>query len=427
MDLIAACESDHTDAVLEYLDSHPDSLDKLYDKHFEQCTPLHFAAEYGHLSIVNLLLRKGANPNISSTKTRRLPLHVACVGGFINVVRSLCKATENINQPDEHGCTPFHLACRYGELSCMETLIEIGCDICAEDEEGRIALHYCMQHDDRIKCVRFLLSRFPGLVKHQDKHGCTAYHHACEYGALNCLRYLVQNHRRHASTIDKSSRLPVHVAAESGRAEILKELLVKGVNAINEVNESTSDTITHCAAKSKSLECLHLTLKFGPDLSIQNKNGNTVQHIACKNKMTPSMIACLKNHGADFDSLENNEHDTAVYSARKAGNFINFEKAMKGEVMCEFCDSEERRMNIEKSRNRPTVHKKICDQKSTIYNRNLPPQSKTSSRSNGPSESKNQSSTRNSGLVEAKRRELVSRLYGEHSIFMTTPREGTNK
>ena len=53
--------------------------------------------------------QKGANPNACSTKTRRLPIHVACVGGFTNVVKSLCKATENINQPDEHGKALFSL------------------------------------------------------------------------------------------------------------------------------------------------------------------------------------------------------------------------------------------------------------------------------------------------------------------------------
>ena len=44
------------------------------------------------------------------------------------------------------------------------------------------------------------------------------------------------------------------------------------------------------------------------------------------NKFTPEMMTCLKNHGADFEALENNLHDTPVYSARKAANFLNYEK-----------------------------------------------------------------------------------------------------
>ena len=59
------------------------------------------------------------------------------------------------------------------------------------------------------------------------------------------------------------------------------------------------------------------------------EDGNTVQHLACMNKPLPGMMACLKAHGADFDVAENGMHDTPIYSARKAANLINYEKACK--------------------------------------------------------------------------------------------------
>ena len=57
MDLISACESNNQEEVERYLDQHPDSLDKIFKKHFEEATPLYFSAQYGHLAIVNILLR----------------------------------------------------------------------------------------------------------------------------------------------------------------------------------------------------------------------------------------------------------------------------------------------------------------------------------------------------------------------------------
>jgi len=57
MELITACEANSSSDVEAYLDTNPEALNKLYKKHFEECTPLHYAAQYGHLGIVNLLLR----------------------------------------------------------------------------------------------------------------------------------------------------------------------------------------------------------------------------------------------------------------------------------------------------------------------------------------------------------------------------------
>ena len=54
------------------------------------------------------------------------------------------------------------------------------------------------------------------------------------------------------------------------------------------------------------------------------------------NKSTPEMMACLKNHGADFEALENDTYDTPVYSARKSANFLNYEKACEYLVLTFF-------------------------------------------------------------------------------------------
>jgi ankyrin repeat protein len=57
----------------------------------EGVPPLWCAAAAGHLNIVNLLVKNGANVN-STTKTNSTPLRAACFDGHLDIVQYLVKA-----------------------------------------------------------------------------------------------------------------------------------------------------------------------------------------------------------------------------------------------------------------------------------------------------------------------------------------------
>ncbi|XP_066936826.1 serine/threonine-protein phosphatase 6 regulatory ankyrin repeat subunit C-like [Clytia hemisphaerica] len=370
MDLITACEHNNQEEVEHYLNRHPEDLNKTFKKHFEEATPLYFAAQYGHLGIVNLLLKKGANADLCCTKKNRIPLHVACFSGFVNVIKFLAKKTSDVNLPDSQGLTPFHLACQSGTQSCVEAIISGGCNVYAQDSLGRTGLDLLL-HEDNLKIVRVLLSRYPDLIEKQSQEGRNSFHYASQVGALVCLRHMIQYFRDRALATDNEGRLPVHYAALYGHAPVVKEFLVKGIFQVNEA-DSFCRTVAHHAAKSSSFETLHITLEHNADLTIQDRNGNTVQHLACMNKPVPEMLVCLKNHGADFDTLENETHDTPLYSARKAANLHNLEKALRDELKCRHCEEREAKEQREASRRRLTVHKKISDHGIGLYESSLP-------------------------------------------------------
>lgn len=54
----------------------------------EEATPLWCAAAAGHLNIVKLLVRKGANVN-STTKSNSTPLRAACFDGYYDIIKFL--------------------------------------------------------------------------------------------------------------------------------------------------------------------------------------------------------------------------------------------------------------------------------------------------------------------------------------------------
>lgn len=102
-----------------------------------------------------------------------------------------------------------------------------------------------------------------------DKSGRTSFHYAAQVGAFDCIRHMLQFYRSKAIMIDNQGRLPVHYAALAGKAALVKEFLARGINQVIEADKCC-DTVAHLAARSPSLETLHVALEHGADLTIQN-------------------------------------------------------------------------------------------------------------------------------------------------------------
>ena len=79
-------------------------------------TPLHCAAEFGHLTICILIIEKLAEKN-PKTKLGCTPLHTAAFHGHLEVYQYLMKFTKEKNPKDlDVGRTPLHWAAKKGKI-----------------------------------------------------------------------------------------------------------------------------------------------------------------------------------------------------------------------------------------------------------------------------------------------------------------------
>lgn len=85
-------------------------------------TPLHLAAGYNRISIVQLLLQNGADVH-AKDKGGLVPLHNACSYGHFEVTELLIKHGANVNAKDLWAFTPIHEAASKSRIEVCSLLL----------------------------------------------------------------------------------------------------------------------------------------------------------------------------------------------------------------------------------------------------------------------------------------------------------------
>ncbi|XP_040198511.1 GA-binding protein subunit beta-1 isoform X4 [Rana temporaria] len=91
-------------------------------------SPLHLAAQYGHYSTTEVLLRAGVSRD-ARTKVDRTPLHMAASEGHANIVEVLIKHGADINAKDMLKMTALHWATEHNHHEVVELLVKYGADV----------------------------------------------------------------------------------------------------------------------------------------------------------------------------------------------------------------------------------------------------------------------------------------------------------
>ncbi len=133
----ASCIGD-AEIVNQLLDKNPEFISLFSSDGF---TVLGLASFFGHLSLVKLLLEKGADPNIASNNHLKVaPIHSACAISHIDITELLIRHGADVNAKQIQGITPLHEAAHNGQTKLLKLLIDNGADINAKMDNGQTPL-----------------------------------------------------------------------------------------------------------------------------------------------------------------------------------------------------------------------------------------------------------------------------------------------
>lgn len=151
--IFAAAAKGQTDELRSLVEKDPSLVNTHSPEGF---TPLGLAAFFGHPETVQTLLTAGADPNLTSRESMKMPpLGSAMAVQRNDIARILIEHGANVNGKAVNDLTALHTAAARGNLEAAKLLLDHGADINAASADGKTPLAYAKEHNHS-EMVEFL-------------------------------------------------------------------------------------------------------------------------------------------------------------------------------------------------------------------------------------------------------------------------------
>ncbi|XP_019855630.1 PREDICTED: ankyrin repeat, PH and SEC7 domain containing protein secG-like [Amphimedon queenslandica] len=334
-------------------------------------TPLHCAIETGNANIIKLLIIKGNADVNAMDKRKRTPLFEAVKSSSIETVDILLTNGARTDVVDEYGDTPLLLAVKRGTRSSTQIIksliIKGQADVTAackkyhinpelsrseiaellitkiqligkpieshtKPEEviglleietdpniteylfGGTALITAIENDN-IDIVKLLLEK--GANPNVTKDNETPLFVAVKSGNIEAVDILLTNGAR-TDVVSKYHGTPLHCASQTGNADIIKLLIIKGSADVNAVDKDNS-TPLFIAVKSGSIEAVDILLTNGARTDVVSKYHGTPLHCASQTGNADIIKLLITKGSADVNAVDK-DNSTPLFIAVKSGS-----------------------------------------------------------------------------------------------------------
>nr|XP_015913873.2 serine/threonine-protein phosphatase 6 regulatory ankyrin repeat subunit A-like [Parasteatoda tepidariorum] len=347
----------HLDSVKVFFQN---TIVNVNEKFYENYTLLHFAAERGHLDIVEFLINEKASLNAANSLGSK-PIHVAAREGHLHIVEYFIQCDETL--VTERGCsntTLLHYAAQTGQTDIVKYLVQKGIDVNEPSDDGVRPIHITslfgfeevlkvlidngaiydctfdvfqrtpllLTDNESVKKTLLMIEELFHSVKSNNisnvkslinKGACvnaknsknaTLLHYAAWKGNAEIVQVLLENNAN-PTPFGKNRATPLHYASKSGKIKIVKILLENGAM----YNTMTADRKTPLDLASSEDVIALLKLIDNAFENVQNcnihilnsfenfENSDSFKSLACaKNKEGKTLMACAVLH--DFPNLK---------------------------------------------------------------------------------------------------------------------------
>jgi ankyrin repeat protein len=278
-------------------------------------------ANGGHDEVIGLLLKAGADPNLSPNAEMQFsPLHIAARSGKLDTLKMLVSRHARIDQTDrtQAGMTPFMTAVENGHVDAAKFLKDNGADAGRTDSFKRGLLHFAARGGSA-PVIETLLA-LPGAdTEKQDSRGLTALHHACRKDKKEAAAALLR-HGANPVALDAAGLTPLHHAVEKCyNPDVLDAFRdVLGDKADWNVAARNGDTLLHVAAKHAQNVSIEKLLALGADPAKEGEHGFLPIHLAilgANNWVTDLFLKAMKERGIPADRHRDSNGWTILHYA----------------------------------------------------------------------------------------------------------------
>lgn len=300
-------------------------------------TPLFHAAANGHMEAVEMFLRCGASPNVTDQYFSS-PLHIVLQNGDDTLANQLISSQASVNAIDCEGRTPIMIAMDTGNHMMFGALVERRSNLDVLDKRGWNVVMYAVETDMLGEVLPLLTKsgdRVKGILRLYDPQGRNSMHHAAFHPNLqqgtNALLALIKLDAVAAQVGDCNGDTAVHLAAEMGRLEMLRQMGEKLGN-LDFVNHRGETPLMYAAHGGHLASVIALVEDRGAgpmaDAGMVDGDGKTVLMHACASGHLDLVNLILQNREGrhpdlKFPPLDVNQADkggeTALHVAAQEG------------------------------------------------------------------------------------------------------------
>ncbi|KAF3229757.1 hypothetical protein TWF106_000145 [Orbilia oligospora] len=281
-------------------------------------TPLSYAAEAGHVEMVQLLINTN-QVSIDGGGTTRTPLSYALEGRHAEVIRLLIGANKGLNSLDADSQTALHFAADAGKTETIRSTTSVGrVDLNSGDANSRTVLSGAVgqRYPD---VTGFPIDKSPAHADLRDETGQTPLIHAAAKGDAEALKLLLNTSGVDINHKDQFGRTAISLAAAGGHLKAIELLLgVKEVD-LNLESWATGEMPLSCAVKSGHIGAVKLLIETGR-IHLNSKcsySGRTALSYAAEGGYMEIVKLLVETGQADANSKDKYHQTPISYAAQE--------------------------------------------------------------------------------------------------------------
>ena len=290
-------------------------------KDSDENTALIWASVNGHADVVERLLREGAHMNAKGYNGHTA-LIWASVNGHADVVKRILKQNDiDVNAKDSYGYTALIWASRNGHVDVVERLLREGAHVNAKKGHNGYTALIWASYNGHANVVKRLLKQKNINVNAKTPDGYTALIWASINGHVDVVKWILKQKNINVNAKDSDGHTALIWASQFGHVDIVKQILKqKGID-VNAKNPHGNTALT-LASHNGQIDLVELLLKHKDiDVNAKTKSGDTALIWASRFGHVDIVKLLLKQKGINVsDKDSNSDGSTALVWASQFGH-----------------------------------------------------------------------------------------------------------